>query len=160
MKGKPWPVEDERKLRDWVVKGVGLDALAMAFEGRYSNEAVRQKIMNLGLVENQQAGLDFSSNLEACEGLISVKEALELQLKATKALDTPGLSKNEIIRLRSVVDAWIGYQIRTVNFMNVSRLEAELVASNKEKLDLIKNLDEMNKKFALLQKKTANDASR
>ena len=48
-KGKPWPVEDERKLRNQAKAGLDLDDLVASFGSKYTKNAVYQKITDLGL---------------------------------------------------------------------------------------------------------------
>jgi hypothetical protein len=49
VKGKPWSVEDEKKLKDWVTSGVSVDALVFRFDGQYTKDAIYKKIERLGL---------------------------------------------------------------------------------------------------------------
>ena len=49
VKGKPWSVEDEKKLKDWVTSGVSVDALVFSFDGQYTKDAIYKKIERLGL---------------------------------------------------------------------------------------------------------------
>lgn len=51
MRGKLWPVEDERKLRDLVSIGASVSDISREFCGRYSVVSVRLKMSRLGLVD-------------------------------------------------------------------------------------------------------------
>jgi hypothetical protein len=54
-KGKPWPVDDERKLRGWYTSGnTDLRVLAFSFNGEYTEEAIRQKLIKFNLLIEQQ----------------------------------------------------------------------------------------------------------
>ena len=44
MKGKPWSVEDEKKLKDWVTSGVSVDALVFSFDGQYTKMLFTRKL--------------------------------------------------------------------------------------------------------------------
>ena len=79
--------------------------LAFSLDGRYTEEAIRQKLIKLGLIEQQQtvANRCCSSKLELPEEMPSVEEALKTLCAALKALETPGLDKSEVLRLRSVI---------------------------------------------------------
>jgi hypothetical protein len=58
MKGKPWPIDDEKKLKDWFTSGTGnLGVLAFSFNGEYTEEAIRQKLIKLGLLREEQQQL-------------------------------------------------------------------------------------------------------
>jgi hypothetical protein len=51
-KGKPWPVDDEKNLKDWFTSGTtDLRVLAFSFEGRYTEEAIRQKLIKFDLMK-------------------------------------------------------------------------------------------------------------
>ena len=94
-KGKPWPVEDERKLKDWFTSGTtDLGVLAFSFDGRYSQNAIRQKLIRLGLlkVEQQQSeNVCCTTTLALPDELPSVEEALKTLAAALKALDALGV---------------------------------------------------------------------
>jgi hypothetical protein len=129
-KGKPWPAEDERKLRDWFTSGTtDMGVLAFSFDGQYSEEAIRQKLMKFGLlrVEQQQA-VDSccSSPVGLPDGLLSVEETLRSLAAALKALETEGLAKSEVTRLKSVVLTAKVYKEILVDYVNYRRLETEL----------------------------------
>lgn len=54
-KGKPLPADDERKLKDWYTSGTtDLGVLAFSFNGEYTEEAIRQKLIKLELVKEKQ----------------------------------------------------------------------------------------------------------
>ena len=44
VKGKPWSVEDEKKLKDWVTSGVSVEALVFSFDGQYTKDAIYKKL--------------------------------------------------------------------------------------------------------------------
>ena len=48
-KGKPWPADDEKSLRDWVASGIGLNVIVFSFEGKYTKNGVVQKMIDLDL---------------------------------------------------------------------------------------------------------------
>ena len=54
-KGKPWAIEDEKNLKDWLKMGVNLDSLVFSFDGKYSKNAIYQKMIDLGLKEKEEA---------------------------------------------------------------------------------------------------------
>ena len=51
MRGKLWPVEDERKLRDLVSFGASVSDISREFCGKYSVVSVRLKMSRIGLVD-------------------------------------------------------------------------------------------------------------
>ena len=101
MKGKPWTVEDEKKLAKLVKDKKSLDVIAETL-GK-SPEAVRKKIERLKLeVVDQALQQRTTTSISMPEELPSVEEALK-KLAAMKALETPDLSKTEVLRLRNII---------------------------------------------------------
>jgi hypothetical protein len=106
VKGKLWTTEEEEKLIGWFKSGTtNLRVLAFSFEGLYSEEDIRQKLLNLVLSKEQQRKNQCccSSKLQLPAELPSVEETLKTLSAALKSLDTPGLEKTEILRLRGII---------------------------------------------------------
>jgi hypothetical protein len=80
-KCRPWDLEDEKKLTSCFRSGTNsLRVLAFSLEGKYTEEAIRQKLINLGLLrEQQQLKNDCccSSELELPAELPCVEETLK-----------------------------------------------------------------------------------
>jgi hypothetical protein len=131
-KGKAWPVEDERKLKDWFTSGTtDIRVLAFSFDGQYSEVAIRLKLARLGLLKEDDDGLvestsSSSSTLELPKELPSVEEALKTLAGALEALKVSGLGRNEILRLKSVISGAKVYKELFVDYVNYRGLEAEL----------------------------------
>ncbi len=89
-KGKSWPVEDERLLRDWYTSGTtDFGVLALSFDGRYSEDAIRQKLIKLQLLEGPKQPAAESwrdQDLELPDELPSVEEALKVLVAALLGL--------------------------------------------------------------------------
>jgi hypothetical protein len=129
-KGKPWPADDEKKLTDWFQSGtVDLRVLAFSLDGRYTEEAVRQKLIKLGLMKEQQSAANCccSSDLELPQEMPSVEEALKTLCAALKALETPGLDKSEVLRLRSIISGIKTYKELFVDYLDYCGLEQRLI---------------------------------
>ena len=81
VKGKLRSSEDEQRLTSWFRSGTSdLRVLAFSFEGKYTEEAIRQKLINLGLLREQQQLKNVcccSSELELPEELPSVETMLK-----------------------------------------------------------------------------------
>ena len=131
-KGKAWPVEDERRLKDWFTSGTtDLRVLAFSFDGQYSEVAIRLKLARLGLLKEDDDELEdstrsSSSTLELPKELPSVEEALKTLAAALNALKVSGLERNEVLRLKSVIIAAKVYKEILVDYVNYRRLETEL----------------------------------
>ena len=129
-KGNPWPLEDERNLRTWFTQGTtDLRVLAFSLEGRYTKRAIRQKLIKLGLIEQQQTAANgcCSSELELPEEMPSVEEALKILCAALKALEMPGLDRREVLRLRSIISGVKTYKELLVDYRDYRGLEQELI---------------------------------
>jgi hypothetical protein len=73
MKGKPWPADDEKRLKDWYLSGTtDLRVLAFNLDGLYTEEAIRQKLIKFGLMREEQQ-LCFSN---CCSTQLSGKKDL------------------------------------------------------------------------------------
>ena len=142
-KGKPWPHEDEKKLNEWVTSGIGVDVIVFSFDGKYSKNAVQQKMLDLGLKLKEEETVRkkrVSSSFELPAELPSVEEALKTLSAALKALETPGLDQSEVVRLRSIISGVKIYKELFADYVDYRGLEAELL--------------ELNAKFAELAKKS------
>ena len=104
MRGKPWPVDDEKRLKDWFTSGTkDLRVLSFSFDGKYSENAVYQKLLDLGLLreeeEERKKQSSSSTPLKLPSELPSVEDTLKDLNAAVEALKTPGLDKTEVLRL-------------------------------------------------------------
>jgi hypothetical protein len=141
VKGKPWSVEDEKKLKDWVSSGVSVDALVFSFDGQYTKDAIYKKIERLGLevVDEEKKNVSTTTSLELPAELPSVEETL-LKLSAVLAvLEKPGLEKSDILRLRGIISGAKVYKELLADYINYRGLEAEL-------LELREKYNELSKK--------------
>ena len=89
VKGKRWDIEDEKKLTIWFRSGTtDLRVLAFSFDGKYAEEAIRQKLINLGLLREQQQLKNVcccSSKIELLEELPSIEDTLKIRNVAVEA---------------------------------------------------------------------------
>ena len=96
MKGKPWSVDEEQRLKQMLLENKSVRVIAKAM-GK-TRDCVRKKIERLGIEvvvrsENQQRSTTSSLSLVLPGELPSVEEALKVLAAAMKALETPGLDK-------------------------------------------------------------------
>jgi hypothetical protein len=145
-KGKPWPAEDERKLRDWFTSGVtNLQVLAFSFNCQYTQEAIRQKLLKFGLLKEQQQlkknECCCSTQLELPDELPTVEEELQVLAAAINALKNPGLSKDEILRLRGLIAGAKVYQERFGEYVGYRKIELELLEAKKKYEELRKRVE-------------------
>jgi hypothetical protein len=104
------------------VKGkVPIDRIVLEFG--MSFDSVKAKIRRLGLEEEDPKNLSMSSSCELPKELFTVEQALMMLAKAMKVLEQGGLDKNEILRLRSLVQACKIYQDKFSEYVDYRTLE-------------------------------------
>lgn len=140
MKGKPWPVEDEKKLKEQFASGnTDPNSLIPIFEGRYTKEAIRQKMISLGLEEQQQTTKIPCCSLELPQELPTVEQTLKTLHAVITQLQTPGLDRSETQRLRTIIQGLKIYKEILADFANYRAIE--------------ERLDELEKKYDRLSNK-------
>jgi hypothetical protein len=125
LTGKHWTVEEEKRLRELVEDGCSVNEVSEKL-GR-SPEAIRSKVKRLGLDDDKQrrsTGL-LSSRLELPEDLPSVEEQLRLLAAAISQLDTPGLDKAEVLRLRSIIVGVKSYKELFTDYVDYRGIESK-----------------------------------
>ena len=133
VKGKPWPTEDEKKLTSWFRSGTTeLRILAFSFDGKYTENAIYQKLLDLGLLKEEEDSKHYSSSsstfkIELPKELPSVEETLKTLAGALEALKTSGLEKNDVFRLRTIITGAKVYKDLLSDYINYRGLEAELL---------------------------------
>jgi hypothetical protein len=144
-KGKPWDPTDEANLKDRFTSGTkDFGVLSISFNGKYSPNAVYQKLLDLGLISKEEEArkkrTSSSTKLKLPKELPSVEETLKTLCAALAALETPGLDKAEVLRLRGIISGCKMYKELLADYVNYRGLEAELL--------------ELKEKYGSLNKKT------
>ena len=122
-----WTREEERKLIEFWRQGVRNPEILADRLGR-KLEGVKKKLSRLGLVvEPEKGGGPTTTELEMPEELPSVEEALKLLVAAMEALQKPGLSRAEVSRLRSIIQAVRTYKELLADYMDYRGVEARLI---------------------------------
>lgn len=126
-KGKPWTVEEERKLRELFSKHVSVAEMAKALNK--SREAVKQKIIHLELKEEEPPKLrgSSSSRLKIPKELPSIETALKDLIAALDALKESDLGSAEVLRLRSIIQGVKIYKELFADYVNYRGHEIEMV---------------------------------
>jgi hypothetical protein len=146
-KGKPWPVDDERKLKDWFTSGItDIGVLTFSFNGEYTEQAVRHKLQRLGLLKEEggqsQGAPCPSSSLDLPAELPSVEETLKTLAGALKALETDGLKRDNVLRLRCIILGAKTYKELLADYINYRALEAELLVWRNKYEALAKKIED------------------
>ena len=128
-KGKPWTKAEIKKLQSLLENGKSLEVIA-ANLGK-SRQAVYLKARRLGLrskEEGEAAKLSPSSSTELImpEEFISVEDALKKLVAAMNALEEPGLSRTDVMRLRTLIQTSGLYQKRLAEYMQYRQIEAKV----------------------------------
>lgn len=119
-----------------------------------TKEAVRQKMISLGLKELEHRKMGCcSSDLKLPEELPSVEEALKVLSAALKALEQPGLSRAEVMRLRCIIQGVKVYKELLIDYVDYRGMEGELVEQRQA-------LAEMRKAYETVVKKVQDTASK
>ena len=130
MKGKPWTRDQEKKLQDLVKAKVSLEGIAR--ELGMTVDAVSHKMRRLGLEEVGKDDLHLPSSSNLPKDLFTVEQVLLSLARAVKLLVLSGLDKDEVSRLRSLVQACRVYQDKFAEYVNYRRIESDLVELRKE----------------------------
>ena len=149
MKGKPWEADDEKTLRKLFEEGaVDFGILASQFKGKYSSEGIRQKLIKLGLLKEQQHRPKklrcCSCKLELPAELPTVEETLKILAAVLRRGSEAGLEKAEIQRLQVVANIARTYKDMFADYLDYRGLEERLV--------------DLEAKYSELTKKTATNA--
>jgi hypothetical protein len=147
VKGRPWTVEVEKKLRRLVEAGVSVREISGEF--KKSMGAVKRKIerLRLEVVVPDPAGLRTTTSEEITlpKVLFSVEEALAMLAGALKRSCEAGLEKVEVQRLQVVATLARNYKEILADYLDYRGVEQELL--------------ELRHKYAELSKKIKNDAA-
>lgn len=134
-----WTREEERKLVEYWRQGVRNPEVLADRLGR-KLEGVKKKLSRLGLVvEPEKRGGPTTTELEMPEELPSVEEALKLLVAAMEALQKPGLSRAEVSRLRSIIQAVRIYKELFADYVDYRGIEAELIELEAKYGKLVEN---------------------
>jgi hypothetical protein len=150
LRGKPWSVEEERRLRQFVEQG--LNAFEIGVEMGKNANAVYEKAKRLGLrviisrksekiITSSDLGSGSGFVLSGSGGLPSVEEALKVLVVAVDQLRVSGLSQAEVSRLRSVISGVKVYKELLADFLKYRELEQRLVELEGKYAGLVKKAE-------------------
>ncbi len=139
MMGKPWSIEEERRLRDLVKSGLTVSAIARKMNKTIP--AVSAKCERLGLVDDDsKISALSSSSLALPKALPTVEDALKILARPLKKIVEPGLSKADIQRLRAAATLARAYKDLLADYMDFRGLEDRLTELEAKYSELVKEL--------------------
>ena len=139
-KGKPWTVEQERKLQEFVKARLSPERIAI--ELGQSLDSINHKIKRLGLEVVGVKNFSTPTTTRALpKELLTVEQAMLSLVAAMKALEQPGLNKTEISRLRSLIQAPKIYPEKFAEYADCLIIEKELMELRKEVVGLRKSAE-------------------
>ena len=146
MKGKPWTVEEEARLRQLLRANRSARAIARLM-GK-SRECVSMKIARLGLevVVTQQKNSDVTTTshlttLVLPSELPSVEEQLKVLAAALEALRSPEICKLDVLRLREIIHGVRVYQDKLADYVDYRGIEAKVVDLEAKYAKLLEDKD-------------------
>lgn len=131
VKGKPWTGEEENQLRQMLKAERPVRAIARAL-GK-TRECVRVKIARLGLdvvVRPEKISPSTTTtlvNLKLPEHLPSVEEQLKVLAAAIDALRSSSLGKEDVLRLRAIIQGIRVYQEKLAEYVDYRGIEAKVI---------------------------------
>jgi len=131
VKGKPWTIEEENRLRQLLKANRSARAIARIM-GK-SRECVSMKIARLGLevvTDENNCGVTTTSRLTTLalpEELPSVEEQLKVLTAALEALRSPEVEKLDVLRLRAIIQGVRVYQELLAEYVDYRGIEAKVV---------------------------------
>jgi len=130
-KGKPWTRDQEKRLQEFVKAKVSPETIARELE--ISVGSVLQKMRRLGLeVVVNAARHNTTTTCDLPKDLFTVEQILLFLARAVKSLEQQGLEKDEILRLRSLIQGCRVYQDKFAEYVNYRRIEEDLMELRKE----------------------------
>lgn len=141
MKGKPWTHDEEKKLRELLRQGKDLETIAPLL--KRTPDALKQKVTRLGIeVVVQKNFHTTTSSVENGSKLLTIQEALEKLSTAIKKLESEGLEKKDIIRLRTLIQGIKIYSTAFADYTDYHRVEAEVLELREMVGQLVKKAEE------------------
>jgi hypothetical protein len=124
-KGITWSIEEEHRLKELSKKAKSLLEISQT-TGR-SVMSIKAKMYDLNIrLERSESNEKSAQPFELTADLPSIEEKLKVLNAALKALETPGLSTGEVLRLRTIVQGTKSYQDMFAKYCNYEAVEHEM----------------------------------
>lgn len=139
MKGKPWTKDQEQILVQLLKKGKSVDVISRALGKPEGAVYMKMKRLGLGVVVNEKNQVTTTS-LKTVTELPSIEDVMKRLSAALSALETPGIEKKEIIRLRCLIQGVKIYKELFADYVDYRGIEKELVELRTKYDDLVKKV--------------------
>jgi len=138
LPGKPWTEQEIARLRELWNQTHDLNSIAKAMNK--SVEAVRMKLMRLGLRDDEQLQEQRSTTRGSVlpVDIMTHEEVLKILAGAIARLQQPDLEKREVMQLRVLADAAKTYDSLLEKFERWVEIEAKILEMEKRLNDLQK----------------------
>jgi cell division protein ZapA (FtsZ GTPase activity inhibitor) len=152
-KGRPWSIEEEKKLRELTGKNLSINEIADAMDKTV--ESVKSKMTKLGLRAKERV-LDAKQSLvtlEVQDDLPSMEEKLKKQDAAQRALEDPNISARDVKRLIAITNSIKDYFKMFETYAKYREIEKKVVELTEE----LAKYRGLEKKFEELTKELAEE---
>jgi hypothetical protein len=120
-RGRAWTVEEERQLREQILNGKNVLEISKTMNKTPMSVKAKMCDLNLRIIKPwRPPPLDLSGEVP------SIEDKLKAMNAALKALEQPGLSHTEVVRLRTIVQGCKNYEQIFSKYVNYEALEREL----------------------------------
>lgn len=126
-------MDQEHELIEYRTAGDSVAVIAAKL--KKSPDAIKQKLRRLGLKvvpSGKSYGGSTTSELILPEELPSIEEALKVFVAAWKELQKPGLTKTEILRLRTIAQVAGAYQVKVGEYIDYRGIEVKVEELTRE----------------------------
>jgi len=126
-KGKPWIKEEEQILIELLKKGKSVDVISRALGKPEGAVYMKMKRLGLEVVVTEKNQLTTTSSVKTGTELPSIENVMKRLSAALSALETPGIEKKEVIRLRCFIQGVKIYKELFADYVDYRGIETELV---------------------------------
>ena len=141
-KGKPWSVEQTRRLVELRNNGKTVAEIANLMDK--SVDAIKQKLRRLGLkvvtIENSEGTTSTAEELIVPDDLPSIETAMLKLTAAMNALENPKLSKTDVMRLKTLIHTSKIYQKLLAEYLDYRKVERRLIVLDEKYAQLVKSM--------------------
>ncbi len=140
-KGKPWTVEDERQLRQFLTERKSMRSIAKVLGKSLTSVQMKTSRLGLEVVDESEKNTPSTTTFDKLilpVELPSIEEELKTLVGALKGLEAPNLDKIDVLRFRGIIQGVKVYQELIAQYIDYRGLESELLDWREKYADLAK----------------------